>query len=209
MPIENPQQNPLLFEDFIENSLLETKYTPDVASLENSFQHYIFTYGSLKRNYVRHEILEHTKYIGLGQTEFDNYLLYNYKPNNTNGFPICIKDATDRFSGRIQGEVFLVPTETIYELDQIESNGLMYKREYIPIIFIHKGKYYKRFMFTYTGLDSFWKPYVLEPFPEHKKYSMNTCGYSVCTNTRNETTKVYIYNYSLLDYSKKILPRIH
>jgi gamma-glutamylaminecyclotransferase len=85
---------------------------------------HVFVYGSLKRGFRNHHLLETSRFIGPGTTRRDFDLL------DLGYFPAMIRPGT--FA--IQGELFSVDRRTLRDLDLLESNGTFYQREQHPVI---------------------------------------------------------------------------
>jgi gamma-glutamylaminecyclotransferase len=80
---------------------------------------HIFVYGSLKRGFRNHHLLETSRFIGPGTTRRDFDLL------DLGYFPAAIRPG--EFA--IRGELFAVGRRTLSILDLLESNGTFYQRE--------------------------------------------------------------------------------
>jgi gamma-glutamylcyclotransferase (GGCT)/AIG2-like uncharacterized protein YtfP len=102
---------------------------------------HVFVYGSLKRGFRNHHLLETSRFIGPGTTRRDFDLL------DLGYFPAAIRPGT--FA--IQGELFAVDRCTLNTLDLLESNGTFYRREQHLVIVPE------------TGLVSAWIYLLLEP----------------------------------------------
>lgn len=161
MPVRNYH-----FSDQLADSLEAISYfTQDVPLLECYENHYVFVYGTLKRNGPRHEILKDTpgtKWCGVGVTVDDRYDLLINDPEEFNGvFPIAFDRVSRQRDAKIKGEVWLVPTNLLIRLDQIEGNTYMFEREKRGI---WVGQ--KRIMaWVYLGLKGFWNTYTLHDMP--------------------------------------------
>lgn len=85
----------------------------------------VFVYGSLKRNYYNHRLLETSEFIGEATTK-PFYRLYNL-----GSFP-GLKE--DNENGKaIQGELYLVNDETLKRLDRLEGTPHFYIRKDLQI----------------------------------------------------------------------------
>ena len=85
---------------------------------------HIFVYGSLKRGFRNHHLLESSRFIGPGTTRRDFDLL------DLGYFPAAIRPG----AFAIRGELFAVDRRTLNTLDLLESNGTFYRREQHPVI---------------------------------------------------------------------------
>jgi gamma-glutamylcyclotransferase (GGCT)/AIG2-like uncharacterized protein YtfP len=83
----------------------------------------VFVYGSLKRGYPNHHILEEQKFLGNARTE-KGYTLYEY------GCPVLVTEGDDY----VDGELYECDEQTIYYLDRLECHPTLYTR--LPVIII-------------------------------------------------------------------------
>ena len=102
---------------------------------------HVFVYGSLKRGFRNHHLLETSRFIGPGTTRRDFDLL------DLGYFPAAIRPG----AFAIRGELFSVDRHTLRNLDWLEGNGTLYRREQHPITVQE------------TGLVSAWIYLLLEP----------------------------------------------
>lgn len=130
------------------------KYTTDIPWLNNFEDHHVFVYGSFKRGCARHIVLSSNtknRYFGPAVTATQDYDMLVANPA---GFPIVFNNCTEK--GRlhkVKGELWMVPTETILRMDNIEANGLVYSRE-LTSIFVGKQTVYA---WMYIGNPGFWR----------------------------------------------------
>lgn len=155
-------------------------YTPDLPELMQKDSHYVFVYGTLKKGFRNHRILEIEEYVGPGST-LNNYSMLVTK-NTKAPFPIVFPDGRADRRGAIYGEIFKVRPRVIRELDYLESNGTMYKRSITPVYVAFKnGSVKKIYAFMYKGKRDFWSTrekdlkYV-EPFISHKSFDKDGNG---------------------------------
>lgn len=88
---------------------------------------YLFVYGSLKRNFQNHYIIEgEAKFINACKTE-NLMSLYRYKNFN---FPYLTKEPKEY----IYGELYEISEELLKKLDRFEDYPNMYIREKIKIM---------------------------------------------------------------------------
>lgn len=82
--------------------------------------HRVFVYGTLKRGFCNHYLLENQKFLGTTRTapQFDIFAF-----DKSNPFPI-MTEGTERVSG----EVYEVDDTAIKRLDVLESEGRLYHR---------------------------------------------------------------------------------
>lgn len=107
-------------------------YTPDMPILYSQRRHLLFVYGTLKKGFIRHELLKLKKpmFVGDAWTQGDYYNM-EYT-NGASPYPVVL--ATHRNAGgKIHGEVYLVPPEAIVHCDFYESNGEYYDRKKVTV----------------------------------------------------------------------------
>lgn len=97
---------------------------------------YIFVYGTLKRNQINHHFLNDAKYINDG-------VLNGYKMWNLGSYP-AIKEGV----GFVLGEVYEVDEDTLFEIDKLEDEGVLYKKVLESII-MNDGKTIECFVYVY------------------------------------------------------------
>ena len=97
---------------------------------------YVFVYGTLRKGYWNHRLLENSKFIGEAITK-EKYSLY------ANGIPYVVKTPKTQ----IKGEVYEVDIETLKRLDQLEGHPDFYYREKTDILI--NGKPIKAWIYFY------------------------------------------------------------
>ena len=83
-----------------------------------------FVYGTLKKKFHNHYLLESSKYLGNGHTK-SKYALYE------SGIPFVIKNEQVSF---IYGELYEIIDKTLKQLDKLEGHPVWYCREQVEII---------------------------------------------------------------------------
>lgn len=86
----------------------------------------LFVYGTLKRGYRNHQLLEKSSYMGKGT--ISGYDLYDL-----GSFPAII-----RGTGEVYGELYEIDTETMKKVDWLESEGSLYIK--MPVNVSQDGK---------------------------------------------------------------------
>lgn len=102
--------------------------TPDAASLGTYEDQLVFVYGTLKRGFPCHDLLSEGEFLGRGWTKTDSFKLVQ-----TEKFPAAVMGASGPVFKHIAGEVYIVPTTEIKNLDQYESNGTLFHRRRVGI----------------------------------------------------------------------------
>lgn len=87
-------------------------------------QHILFVYGTLKRSFHNHYLLEKAEYLGTGYTR-SKYAMYK------SGIPFVIK--TEQVSN-IHGELYQIDENTLKQLDRLEGHPDWYCREKVEIV---------------------------------------------------------------------------
>ena len=87
----------------------------------------VFVYGSLKRGFGNHGLLESSKYIGTTETVFPNFRMHSL----LGSFPAVTSCTNDGFA--IMGELYEVNLHTLNALDKLEGNGTMYTRRLVSV----------------------------------------------------------------------------
>jgi gamma-glutamylcyclotransferase (GGCT)/AIG2-like uncharacterized protein YtfP len=144
---------------FIQAALDDTYFTPDMPVLCQKEEHYLFTYGTLKKGFCRNHFLTNGgTLIGSGFTLDSDFVLY--RQNKQYSFPIAFKTDLHSINGHIGGELWLIKTNKLIELDFVESNGTMYYREEVPVV-IHpyagKDKMVVATAQMYLGVPGYWR----------------------------------------------------
>jgi gamma-glutamylcyclotransferase (GGCT)/AIG2-like uncharacterized protein YtfP len=103
----------------------------------------VFVYGTLKRGYSNHYLLETARYLGNAITKQPHLL-------GDAGFPVCMPTDAPTY---VFGEVYEVDDDTLTRLDRLESEGRMYHRRPIDLVGFDNVQ-------AYFGDDSFWQRHL-------------------------------------------------
>jgi gamma-glutamylaminecyclotransferase len=79
----------------------------------------IFVYGSLKKGYWNHNLIDRAKLVGFASLDGSHVLL-------DHGFPVCVPMSSGR--AVVTGEVYEVNLTQLQTLDRLEGEGHMYHR---------------------------------------------------------------------------------
>lgn len=94
--------------------------------------HNVFVYGSLKRGFLNHSLLQGQHFLAVGRT------LPRYKLYTLTSFPAMVEAAADGRS--IEGEIWAVDSACLGRLDLLEDTAHgMYARVPIPLLPPHAG----------------------------------------------------------------------
>lgn len=80
--------------------------------------HTVFVYGTLKKGFGNHQLLEDAEYVGKAETVSNNYTMYSL-----GGFP----GVREGGSTRINGEVYKVNDDELSRLHRLEGHPTFYK----------------------------------------------------------------------------------
>lgn len=86
--------------------------------------HYVFVYGSLKRNFCNHGVMKGASFIGTASTK------PKYQLINLGRFPGLIEYKN---GVSVIGEIFCVSDEKLKQLDKFEGKGYLYDRMNIEL----------------------------------------------------------------------------
>lgn len=89
----------------------------------------IFVYGSLKKGFHNHDLLNGAKFLGHYVTRNDYYVM----TGKGHGFPFVYKMPNHWQAGYISGELYEVSAEQLEDLDILEGHPLFYKRTLISL----------------------------------------------------------------------------
>lgn len=87
-------------------------------------KHILFAYGTLKRTFHNHYLLEKAEYLGTGYTR-SKYALY------ASGIPFVVKNEE---ISHIHGELYQIDEITLKKLDRLEGHPDWYCRERVEIV---------------------------------------------------------------------------
>jgi gamma-glutamylcyclotransferase (GGCT)/AIG2-like uncharacterized protein YtfP len=121
--------------------------TGDYQPVKSQPNYFVFVYGTLKQGERNHRLLADAEYFGEATT-CSQFKMYHV------GFPVLMAANGDgRPTGRVRGEVYRVTRSQIHRLDQLESEGRMYKR--LPIdVTTDEGN--PLAVLAYVGMVEFW-----------------------------------------------------
>lgn len=155
-------------------------YTTDLPELMQKDSHYVFVYGTLKKGFRNHRMIQDEEFVGPAST-LNNYSMVVTK-NTAAPFPIVFPDGREGKKGAIYGEVYKVKPKVIRNLDYLESNGTMYKRSITPVYIAFKdGSTKKIYAFMYKGKKDYWSSRekslkLVKPFVSHKMFDKDANG---------------------------------
>ena len=120
--------------------------------------HQVFVYGTLKRGFWNHYLLDGCESFGAAAT------VPTYKMIE-NGFPVVMADPEGK---PLAGEIYTVDDETLARLDQLEREGSSYDRKLIDVSLpLVSGEHLPTKAFIYVGReDRFGKEFARGPLYE-------------------------------------------
>lgn len=92
---------------------------------------FVFTYGTLKRDFHNHFYIENDEFIGTASTKEAVYSMVQLGSHAIVGR--CCPGVKLNGSSFISGEVYAVNKTRIPSLDQLEEEGTRYKKQLIPL----------------------------------------------------------------------------
>ena len=130
-------------------------YTRDLPNLMKQERQLIFTYGTLREGFARHQCLKSQQFVGYGSTDnrYNMFITANHKAP----YPVVMLEGRADKVGSVFGEVYSVVPSCLQALDYLESNGTMYKR-FMTAIHIGNadGTIKTCYAWMYKGMRSFW-----------------------------------------------------
>lgn len=151
-------------ESFINTCSVNNCYSiGDLTELNYKFSYIpIFVYGMEKFNFSSHNMLDDHPVLGYGYTASNLYRMYKKMKEH---YPVILSGADEPTLGKIQGEVYLVPPKTLFDLDAMYENNVAFKRIRSMIYycsFEEKDKKDKKsrvsVCWMYVGKRDFWLP---------------------------------------------------
>lgn len=98
----------------------------------------VFVYGTLMRGRTNHACLNGSRFLGTGKVE--GLGLYNVTPF----YPGAVREE----GGVVLGEVYEIDAATLADLDYLEGNGMLYRREKFPVV-LETGKTVKAWVYLW------------------------------------------------------------
>jgi gamma-glutamylcyclotransferase (GGCT)/AIG2-like uncharacterized protein YtfP len=111
----------------------------------------VFVYGTLKRGYGNHRLLENATLIDEAVTDVKFDMI-------AGGFPVVFESDTGL---PLTGEVYQVDAATLQSLDNLEGEGTMYFRKEVPVSLANSHD--RSVVAMYIGNPEFWS----WPQPNH------------------------------------------
>jgi gamma-glutamylcyclotransferase (GGCT)/AIG2-like uncharacterized protein YtfP len=141
-----------LVDSIMEEAKLRRAFTPDLNELQLKRKQYLFVYDKLKFSFPDHDALGKCEMICSGVTIRDEFELIMHAPTGQVAMYECPdKDPEDRsFNSawpgpdRVKGELYLVDTECVINLDAVYQNTVLSDRRRLRIKLPWDGKHYRK-----------------------------------------------------------------
>lgn len=147
----------------IKNSIKQNQHTPDRLVLERSAKVYVFEYGDMMKGFKHNNMLG-KELVCDAYTE-ERMFLWNVR-RGEGSFPIASKNlpGTGASKTRVKGELYLVASEHLTNLDNHRGNGVIFKRRpvrvMLPVLELKSHQISKVTAYMYLALDEFWKTHL-------------------------------------------------
>lgn len=92
-------------------------------------EEFVFVYGTLKRGFGNHSLIENSRFLGAGILKDSNLKLVDL------GFCPAVVKVSGNGGGGVAGELYSVNRSTLRSLDILESNGILYAREQFQVAY--------------------------------------------------------------------------
>lgn len=126
--MSNTKFNP---DTLLDESIIDTDFVLHLQDQEpidhkDNQMYLVFVYGSLKRGFSNHSIIENSKFLGNTETVNRNFRMFSLSY-----FPTVAETEGDDFT--IVGELYDVDSKTLEALDSLEGNGHLYNRKLVKV----------------------------------------------------------------------------
>lgn len=158
--------------------MYEIRHTPDAPILERRYDQFVFVPNEMMSHQHSHHLLGESRFkIAMGFTESKYTFWKQNAGEHTTAIPMqdTYKDCS---KARIKGEVYLIRSTHIPELDNYHKNGVEFRRELIKVLIPYRrAKNFRprdraayewlvsrvQFMgeltaWMYTGVPDYWNP---------------------------------------------------
>lgn len=110
-------------------------HTWDAARLEQSQRQPVFMYGTMKRRFRSYDFIkDFSQFRGVAFTANPNWSMWK-KSLGDGTFPIAMRVPYSMVpQARVKGELFLIDSQRIFDLDEILLNGVEFRRKKVNIL---------------------------------------------------------------------------
>lgn len=128
---------PLLYskETWLRDNPIVNGFTWDMAKLEQYARQPVFVYGTMKRRHRAHDLIDDwSDFRGTAFTANENWIMWK-KKLGIGTFPIAMRiDHTMIPQARIKGELYLIDSFRIKDLDEVMLNGVEFRRKPVQVL---------------------------------------------------------------------------
>lgn len=115
---------------YVKEAMFDRSLSPDAITLTKQYDYVpVFMYGCEKHKMSNYAALGGAQLLGVGLTSRSDMVMYVDRQKN---YPVVL-DGNSQDGGCIQGEIFIVPTKTVFELDAMYENTVFFERKVIFI----------------------------------------------------------------------------
>lgn len=146
----NPFHTQNTLRKIVQTSQETHSWTPDQIILDQSEKVLVFEYGDLRNGFPHHRMLGGT-FSSYGITH-DYFYLWHDKEK---GYPLASKiGGINAGRTRVRGELYLVPSNHVMNIDRHRENGVRFHRKTVWIILPDGNRIQA---YSYVAVDAYWK----------------------------------------------------
>lgn len=147
--------------------IYESYSQTDVINYDENHIRFVFVYGSLKKGFSNHHIIEKAKFHGKVQT-LKKYAMFKEKNAN---YPYMLNISNNKYH-HIIGELYMITdAKLLLEIDKFEDAPEYYERKVIDVIY--KDKNIKAFAYFFTDKTIPKNQSPLKEWKEDENYYLN------------------------------------
>lgn len=122
------------FKDICDDARERSSKTWDAPFLYRKKHQLVLLYGQQRLGFPEHEEIKYNvEYIGQAVTHSQNFVMYNKRQGDAS-YPVALREMFHPERNAIRGDLFLVKTPFMFDLDDIYANGVHYTRVKVPIV---------------------------------------------------------------------------
>lgn len=122
------------FKDICDEARTQSSKTWDAPFLYRKKNHLVLLYGQQRLGFPEHEEIKfNVQYVGQAVTHSQNFVMYNKRQGDAS-YPVALRELFSAERGAIRGDLFLVKTPVMFDLDDIYANGVHYTRVKVPVV---------------------------------------------------------------------------
>lgn len=122
---------------YVSEALTDNCYSPDLAYIAHKYTWVpLFVYGRHKEGFSQHSIIKRWKKIGVGATAARNFEMHRTKEGDAVAFQQgnCGFEHKNTVLARLQGEIYLIPVEYLFDFDAVMENTVFFQRKYRQVV---------------------------------------------------------------------------